>query len=63
MRKITYTKHIYTVDSSTFYQQLIKAINDAQSIGCDVEVQYSTVSEKDGDYNYVVYSALVLGRK
>lgn len=63
MRKITYTKNIHSADSLIFSQQLTKAIDDAQSIGCDVEVQYSTVSEKDGDYNYVVYSALVLGRK
>jgi hypothetical protein len=56
--------HIYTANGGDFADRLRSEIAKMQNeCGLDVEVQYQTASMEDGYNQYVVYSALVVGRE
>lgn len=56
--------HIRTADNDDFTAKLRAEIAKMQNeCGLDVEVQYQTASMEDGYNQYVVYSALVIGRE
>ena len=54
--------HISVASSCMFRDQCNNTIMDFQSDGLMVEVQYSAIKMFD-EYEYVVYSALIIGRK
>lgn len=56
--------HIRTADNTDFVEKLRTAVEKMQNeCGLDIEVQYQTASIEDGYSQYVVYSALVIGRE
>ena len=56
--------HIYTANGGDFEDMVRNQIAKMQAeCGLDVEVQYQTASAEDGYNQYVVYSALVIGRE
>ena len=56
--------HIRTADSNDFADKLRMEVAKMQNeCGLDVEVQYQAASAEDGYNQYVVYSALVIGRE
>lgn len=56
--------HIYTANGGEFTDRLRSEIAKMQNeCGLEVEVQYRTASGEDGYNQYVVYSALVIGRE
>lgn len=56
--------HIRTADNADFADKLRMEVAKMQNeCGLDVEVQYQTASMEDGYNQYVVYSALVIGRE
>ena len=56
--------HIRTADNTDFVDKLRTAVEKMQiDGGLDIEVQYQTASIEYGYGQYVVYSALVIGRK
>ena len=56
--------HIYTANGGDFTERLRSEISKMQNeCGLEVEVQYQTASAEDGYNQYVVYSALVIGRE
>lgn len=56
--------HIRTADNTDFADKLRTEVAKMQNeCGLDVEVQYQTASMEDGYNQYVVYSALVIGRE
>lgn len=55
--------HIRTADNTDFVEKLRTAVEKMQiDGGLDIEVQYQTASIEYG-CQYVVYTALVIGRK
>lgn len=54
--------HITSASSEEFCKRYSKVVNDFQSEGLTVEIQYQAVNTKD-EYNYIVYTALIIGRK
>lgn len=55
--------HIRTADNTDFADKLrIEVAKMQNECGLEVEVQYQTSTEEDGYNQYVVYSALVVGR-
>jgi hypothetical protein len=57
-------EHIRTADTYDFTGKLRSTVSEMQNeCGLDVEVQYQTASMEDGYNQYVVYSALVIGRE
>lgn len=51
--------HVNSSDSSTFYETVSSDIHKLQSDGQEVEVQYQV---SNNEY-FVVYNALIIGRK
>lgn len=57
-------EHIRTADTYDFTEKLRSTVSKMQNeCGLDVDVQYQTASMEDGYNQYVVYSALVIGRE
>lgn len=55
--------HIRTADNVEFVDRLRKEVTKMQNeFGLNVEVQYQTATMEDGYNQYVVYSAIVIGR-
>ena len=59
---IVKTAHITSASSMEFCERYNKVVNEFQSEGLTLEVQYQAVNTKD-EYNYIVYTALIIGRK
>lgn len=56
--------HIRTADSDDFAGRLRTEVAKMQNeYGLDVDVQYQTASMADGYNQYVVFSAIVIGRE
>lgn len=56
--------HIRTADNAEFADKLRMEVAKMQNeCYLDVEVQYQTATAEDGYNQYVVYSALVIGRE
>ena len=56
--------HIYTANGGEFTDRLRSEISKMQNeCGLEVEVQYQTASAEDGYSQYIVYSALIIGRE
>lgn len=56
--------HIYTANGGDFTDRVRIEISKMQNEdGLEVEVQYQTSTAEDGYNQYVVYSALVIGRE
>jgi chitinase len=57
---------IVNSDPQVFYNEVTEKINELQSDGLDVEVQYSTDTVKEGNERNIIirisHSALLLGR-
>ena len=54
--------HITSASSEEFCKRYNNVVNDFQSEGLTVEIQYQVVNTKD-EYNSIVYTALIIGRK
>lgn len=59
---IVKSAHITSASSEEFCKRYNKVVNDFQSEGLTVEIQYQAVNTID-EYNYLVYTALIIGRK
>ena len=56
--------HIYTANGGEFTDRLRSEIAKMQNeCELEVEVQYQTASAEDGYNQYVVYSALIVGKE
>ena len=58
---IVKSAHISSASSYEFCQRYDMVVNDFQKEGLKVEVQYAAVNTND-ECEYVVYTALVIGR-